>query len=344
MSHEVAARMPCIIATSGHKLPFKMTITADLAWMAVNSAITIASHVQCIPAQECWISSFVCIWHSHVLRWCSGHGPYWAVFKSAVTGEDCMRNKSLPHMNEVLTRTGLGNVLVIWLNCSAMLITTFPPNECPTSTSGKSLICLRSVRMSLADVTTVWGSPGRLPKAADSPWHLKSTTNTCHAGKPCRSTNLVWRSVLQYWEVVPQYWCHNTKAAIRLPNDLDNCGHVFGWHIWVVHSFPESKMRQWYSVVTTVHFYLPSLFLWRDSRTVIAGLSLCSEKHYVAASQYQDVYPYQFRRVYQLSWAISVLISDLDLSIMDAKLPELFCVQRRSCSSWNLGYHGLRHK
>lgn len=84
------------------------------------------------------------------------------------------------------TLTGLGRVEVILLNCSAMLMTTLPPNEWPTRTSGNSLICLKSVKTSLAEVTTVWGSPGRVPKPAESPWHLKSTTSTCHPGNPCK--------------------------------------------------------------------------------------------------------------------------------------------------------------
>ncbi len=85
------------------------------------------------------------------------------------------------------TCTGLGKVRPTRPNCSAMDMTTLPPKLCPISTSGNSFNRPSSFNTSDAADSTPWGPPeGATPLAADSPWHRKSTSNTCHEGNSCR--------------------------------------------------------------------------------------------------------------------------------------------------------------
>ena len=66
------------------------------------------------------------------------------------------------------TCTGLGRRFPDAPNCSPILMTTFPPKECPIRTSGKSFSCDSSLRMSCADDSTPCG-PGGVGRLADSP-------------------------------------------------------------------------------------------------------------------------------------------------------------------------------
>lgn len=81
-----------------------------------------------------------------------------------------------------LTCTGRGSRLAP--NCFTMLMVTLPPNEWPTRTFGKSFKSLSSCSTSAAAESTECGRSGdRLP--TDSPWQRRSTSRTCHDGKPC---------------------------------------------------------------------------------------------------------------------------------------------------------------
>ena len=86
------------------------------------------------------------------------------------------------------TWTGRGRLLVEDPNWWAMLIATFPPKLCPISISGNNFKEARSCNTSPAAESTVWG-PWPWNWFADCPWHLKSTSKTCHDGYP--STNLL---------------------------------------------------------------------------------------------------------------------------------------------------------
>jgi hypothetical protein len=82
------------------------------------------------------------------------------------------------------TCTGRGKLAPNWC---AMLMTTLPPKECPTSMFGNMRSCRNKLSTSRADDSTVWGPTAAWPPAAaaDSPWQRRSTTTTCHVGKPC---------------------------------------------------------------------------------------------------------------------------------------------------------------
>lgn len=83
------------------------------------------------------------------------------------------------------TCTGRGKLAPNWC---AMLMTTLPPKEWPTSMLGNMRSSRSRLSTSRADSSTVWGPTAAWPPAAaaDSPWQRKSTTTTCHVGKPCK--------------------------------------------------------------------------------------------------------------------------------------------------------------
>mmetsp|Transcript_38096 Transcript_38096/g.96307 ORF Transcript_38096/g.96307 Transcript_38096/m.96307 type:complete len:234 (+) Transcript_38096:1186-1887(+) len=94
-------------------------------------------------------------------------------------------------------------------NCDTMLMTTLPPNEWPTSTCGNSFRSLSTVRMSTAAVATVCGPGGCLDRLADSPWQRRSTSSTCHEGKP--STSM--RAKLCMLRLLPRMPCTRTQVG-----------------------------------------------------------------------------------------------------------------------------------
>lgn len=120
-----------------------------------------------------------------------------------------------------LTCTGLARGLAAW---STMDSATLPPNECPTSTRGTSLKCRMSCSTSRAAEATVCGAMWRAarlplppplplpllePELALSPWHRRSTSSICQAGKSLAKR----RANETQFFLLPRMPCRNTAVG-----------------------------------------------------------------------------------------------------------------------------------
>ena len=98
----------------------------------------------------------------------------------------CLQASEAWRRSRRFTLTGLGSLLPRRPNCSAMLMTTFPPKLCPISNSGNSFSRPSRRSTSPAAVSTPCGPDGRRGCRADSPWQRRSTSRICHEGNACQ--------------------------------------------------------------------------------------------------------------------------------------------------------------